>query len=136
METGQVGILNVGAGNIRLSFDPNNPAERIRSARIVTDMLRRGYALLVETTDANGEKVFTRAREFREDTCEYIIADFDPIVAAEVDGEDDAKVKQEAAAPGGSEVSEAKPKPRKGGRVKAVDAGDTRAVAVARSAGG
>lgn len=48
---GQIGILNVGAGDTKISFDKNNPAERIRSARIVTDMLRRGYALLVEVTD-------------------------------------------------------------------------------------
>ena len=48
---GQIGVLNVGAGDTKLSFDKNNPAEMIRSARIVTDMLRRGYALLVEVTD-------------------------------------------------------------------------------------
>lgn len=46
--TGSVGILNVGTGDIRLAFDKNNPAECIRAARIVKDMLRRGFALLVE----------------------------------------------------------------------------------------
>ena len=35
MKKGEVGILNVGAGDIRLSFDPANEAERIRAARIV-----------------------------------------------------------------------------------------------------
>ena len=31
--TGDVGILNVGAGDVKLSFDTRNPAERIRAAR-------------------------------------------------------------------------------------------------------
>ena len=35
---GKVNILNVGAGDLELSFDPNNPAERIRAARIVKDL--------------------------------------------------------------------------------------------------
>ena len=46
---GTVQILNVAAGDIELRFDPANMGERIRASRIVTDMLRRGYALLVET---------------------------------------------------------------------------------------
>ena len=79
--TGTVGILNVGAGDTKLSFDPKNPAERIRAARIVRDMLRRGYALLVEV--APGE--YQRATDFDEARCEYIIADFDPVTAAEAD---------------------------------------------------
>lgn len=32
--SGTVGILNVGAGDIELSFNPENPTERIRAARI------------------------------------------------------------------------------------------------------
>jgi hypothetical protein len=43
-----VGILNVGTGDTKLVFDKDDPAECIRAARIVADMLRRGYALLVE----------------------------------------------------------------------------------------
>lgn len=39
---GQIGILNVGAGDTKLTFDKNNPAERIRSARIAHLMLMRG----------------------------------------------------------------------------------------------
>lgn len=75
---GQVGILNVGAGDIKLSFDPKNPAERIRAARIVKDMLRRGYALLIEYDDG-GETKHRRAVDFDESACTYIIADYDPL---------------------------------------------------------
>lgn len=75
---GELGILNVGAGDTKLSFDPKNPAECIRAARIVKDMLKRGYALLVQKQDGT----YTRVLEFDDKTYEYIIADFDPIEAA------------------------------------------------------
>lgn len=134
---GTVGILNVGAGDTKLSFDPNNSAERIRAARIVKDMLRRGYALLVEV-ERDGKRVFTRATDFLEDVCEYVIADFDPLTAAEADAEEEAQGGQEsqaeegAAAPGGAGAAP------KGRRVvkRTVKAESARAVAVARSAGG
>src|SRR6266446_2321255 len=76
--TGEVRILNVGTGDIKLIFDKNNPAEMIRSARIVKDMIRRGYALLIEVERPDGTKLYQRAWDFKEDTYEYIIADFDP----------------------------------------------------------
>lgn len=74
---GEVSILNVGEGDTKLSFDKSNPAECIRAGRIVRDMLRRGYALLVEV-DRDGEKKFQRVEEFDDEHGEYIIADFDP----------------------------------------------------------
>lgn len=125
--TGSVGILNVGAGDTKLSFDPSNPAERIRAARIVKDMLRRGYALLIEAgTDAAGKTVYQRALDFDEEKAEYIIADFDPEIAAEVDAADGESV------PPGPATQER----RKPGRTRRVDAGKTTGVAVARIAGG
>lgn len=77
---GTLSVLNVGAGDTKLSFDPNNPQERIRAARIVKDMLRRGYALLIEVDDPanSGQKKLVRAVDFSEEHCEYIIADLDP----------------------------------------------------------
>lgn len=39
---GSVAILNVSAGDTKLTFDKSNPSETIRAARIVKDMLRRG----------------------------------------------------------------------------------------------
>ena len=139
---GSVAILNVGAGDTRLSFDRTNPAEVIRSARIVKDMLRRGYALLVEV-ERNGAKAFERALDFREDTGEYIIADFDPVSAQAADtqeqrrGLDDGpSIKDEA---GDADSVAPNPPPTKQARGKgrkSIPASRTRAVAVARSAGG
>jgi hypothetical protein len=133
---GSVGILNVGAGDTKLIFDRNNPAECIRAARIVKDMIRRGYALLIEVEkNAKGEPVYQRATDFDENTSEYIIADFDPVIAAEAEAKEaeDEADHQEAAAPatgGAAKGRKGRPKLRR------VDAAATRAVAVAHSAGG
>jgi hypothetical protein len=133
---GSVGILNVGAGDTKLSFDKSNPAERIRAARIVKDMLRRGYALLIEV-DVGGEKKFTRAIDFDEDVCEYVIADFDPIEAAKHEEQEDGDVHQESEGKtvGATETEPTQPRPKRGGK-RRVEAESTRAVAVGRTAGG
>jgi hypothetical protein len=110
---GEVGILNVGAGDTRLVFDPSKPEDSARAARIVRDMIRRGFAILVEVDDGKGGKTFARATDFREETHEYIISD-DPAEATEAD---------------------AAPATRRRRRT-AIPASDTRSVAVARSAGG
>jgi hypothetical protein len=136
--TGSVGILNVGAGDTKLSFDPNNPAERIRACRIVRDMLRRGYALLVEVTQPDGTKAYQRALDFREDTAEYIIADFDPGAAYPetfLKTADEHEETGEAATDRAAAASP-KTKPPRGRPRKAIPAEGVRAVAVARTAGG
>lgn len=69
--TGTLDILNVGAGDVTITFDKSNPAEAIRAKRIIKDMLRRGYALLVKMEDGS----YQRAKSFDENTAEYIIAD-------------------------------------------------------------
>jgi len=112
---GELGVLNVGAGDTKLSFCADDPADVLRAARVVRDMLRRGYALLVEV-ERDGQKRFERALDFDETKSEYIIADFDPATYPEED----------------RETSEA-PRPR--GR-KSIPAAETRAVAVAPTAGG
>lgn len=141
---GTIGVLNVGAGDTKLTFDKNNPAECIRSARIVTDMLRRGYALLVEV-ERNGEKAYERVRAFDPETCSYIIADFDPITAAAADaaeqpGETISEENQSQDPP----THDPKNADRKGKALgpyrkrgtTAIHASTTTGVAVARSAGG
>ena len=125
METG-LSILNVSAGDIKLVFDKNT-AERLRAARIVKDMLRRGYALLVETgRDEGNVPTYTRVVGFDEEKCEYIIADFDSAAAAEADA------KEPAHEPVANEPRVGKPKRS----TKRVPADSTRGVAVARVAGG
>lgn len=131
---GTLSILNVGSGDTKLSFDKSNPAECIRAGRIVTDMLRRGYALLVEV-ERNGERAYERVQAFDPDTNEYIIADFDPLAATPAPTENtnhgsEAQGKEEGATP----ASDAPRTKRK--YTRRVAASGASAVAVARSAGG
>jgi hypothetical protein len=76
--TGCLEILNVQAGDMKITFDTGNIAETIRAKRIITDMLRRGYALVVEV-ERDGKRAYERAQGFDEKTGEYIIADFAPV---------------------------------------------------------
>jgi hypothetical protein len=124
-ERGQVGILNVGAGDTKLSFDPSDPAEVKRASAIVVDMIRRGYAVLVEVgSDAKGP-LYRRALDFDPETAEYIIAG-DPGVEQEGPT---THVKPSAAPP-------RRTRGRKGSQTERVPAAATSAVAVARVAGG
>jgi len=76
---GQIGILNVGAGDTKLIFDKDRPEDCARAAKTISDMIKRGYAILIEAgKDAKGEMLYQRATGFREGTCEYIIAG-DPV---------------------------------------------------------
>lgn len=135
--TGIIGILNVGCGDTKLVFDKNNPADCIRAARIVKDMLRRGYALMIEVNE-NGKKLYRRVLEFREDRYEYIIADFDPLVAQTEDAKESLHVEEPAQAEDAPAAQRAAPPaPRgKGRRTKAVSATGAKGVAIARTAGG
>lgn len=120
MSIGTVGILNVGAGDTKLTFDRKNPKERERAAKIVTDMLKRGYALLIEVRQKNGEALYRRATGFDPKTCEYIIAG----------GPDETIDIGAGSAP-------AAPPKRRGRPPKVrVKAESARAVAVSRTAGG
>lgn len=140
---GTVGILNVGAGDTKLSFDPKNPAECIRSGRIVEDMIRRGYALLVRVPGKKGKPdTYARAKGFDPNTCEYIIADLDPVAAEKADQEE-AKhaessqgetAEQDAGSAAASSGRHATRATR--ARTSNVPAASTHAVAVSRSAGG
>ena len=109
---GSVAILNVGEGDVKLSFDQGKPEEAKRAKKIVTDMLARGYAILVHVGEKDGEPVYRRATKFDPKTNEYIIA-----------GATDDQVPS-------VEQPRRKPGPRR------VPAASTRAVAVSRSAGG
>lgn len=73
MENGSVAIPNVGEGDTKLSFDPEKPVERERAAIIVADMLRRGYAIMVDVGEKDGVRIYHRAQGFDPKTCEYLI---------------------------------------------------------------
>ena len=129
-------ILSVYEGDVKLTFDTANPVESIRARRIVKDMIRRGYALLIEV-----EGKFQRALDFDETKGEYIIADFnpnpepgdEPLIRAKNfnlrEGETD--VSEEP-----SEKEEQSQTTKKRGRKRGIQLESTNAVAIARSAGG
>lgn len=133
-----IGILNVGAGDTKLVFDKANPAEVIRSGRIVRDMLRRGYALLVEVDNGKKGKSYQRVVAFDENRSEYIIADFDPIVAEAADNAEKQSVEAAAeGAPGATKPDAGgKPKGRRGTKTRAIPATGASGISVAPSAGG
>jgi len=116
---GEVGILNVGAGDTKLTFDKTKPEERKRAAAVVKSMIERGFAILIQVGQdpKDGEPIYRRAKGFDPETCEYIIV-----------GAPDEEEQSEAA------VSPTEKKPR--GRARRVPAESTRAVSVGRSAGG
>ena len=64
---GELGILNVGTGDTKLSFDPTRPAERKRAAKVVMDMLERGYAILIQVGERDGKPLYQRAEAFDPD---------------------------------------------------------------------
>lgn len=141
---GELALLNVGTGDTKLTFDNKNPAETIRAKRIVEDMLRRGYALLIEVK--KGRKTeYRRVKAFDAKTCEYIIADFDGYEAGRADERakgnetEGASGERSSAEPGDQEASEVAGAPAKKGRRTRdvrVSASSTRGVAIAPSAGG
>lgn len=150
---GELAILNVAAGDTKLSFDKSNPGEVIRAGRIVKDMLKRGYALLIEV-ERDGQKAFERALDFDDKTSEYIIADFDPSQSSDIPkpsrgvvvpraglddgpeiGDTDGSTQDQAPADESSVPEQVGGGNRRKGR-RGVPASGTRAVAVGRSAGG
>lgn len=112
---GEIGILNVGAGDTKLTFDKSKPLEIRRASKVVADMLARGFAILVEVGRDEKGPLYRRAEAFDPETCEYLIV----------------------GAPDENEAAE-QDQPKKRGRppTRRIPAASTRAVAVARSAGG
>ena len=149
-------ILNVGAGDVKINFNTADVSETIRAKRIITDMLRRGYALIVEV-ERDGQKAYERVQAFDEARGEYIIADFDPQVAEIEDAFEESRqyqaslkprVEPEIASQPEAQAAVAvaegacqcgKPKGHRGrclGKTKRLPMTQTRATSVGRSAGG
>lgn len=119
-------ILNVAAGDTKLTFDPSKPKEVARAAKIVEDMLRRGFVLLVEVGRDEKGPIYRRALAFDAETTEYI-------VAGDISDEQETEASAAAPAPAaraGKGQKGRKPGPRR------YAASTTNAVAVARTAGG
>ena len=129
---GSVGILNVGAGDTKLTFDPKKPDEVKRSARIVADMIKRGFVLLIEVGQKDGEPIYRRAKAFDESTCEYIIAG--TIDDESTTTEQSHDEKPTGAPPRKGKAAQPAKRDRRGNT--RIPAASTSAVAVSRTAGG
>lgn len=112
-------ILNCGEGDIKISFDKSDVQEAARAERVVKDMLDRGYIIFAYDADNN----LHRVTGFDPQTCEYLIAD---------GPSHDAKTKTKT-------DSETQTSQKEGTRArgkKRIPAKSSKAVAVARTAGG
>lgn len=132
---GELNILNVSAGDITISFDTKDAAEAIRAKRIIEDMLKRGYALLVKDSDG----AFVRALGFDSEKGEYIIADYAPTENNTKETKNYEQIeeptKEETESTTWIKKGAEQPKPKRG-RQKRVGMETTTTFAVARSAGG
>lgn len=130
---GSINCLSVSEGDITITFDSNNAAEAIRAKRMIRDMLRRGYALLVKLEDGT----YTRCLEFDEASSEYIVADFDPVIAAEQDNNDVQEIEKQTEEAKAIQPNAKKfPGPGRPRGRKRLDMSKSHATAIAPSSGG
>lgn len=112
MMTGSLCVPNVGLGDIEVRFNQHDSAERDKALRMLTDMQKRGYAILVRLDDGS----YTRAVEI--DTARGCYVVQLPDGDAQVDG------------------VELKPRRGRKARTSRVPIERAHAVGIARSAGG
>lgn len=121
--TGSLMVPNVGLGDIRVTFNQHNPEETARAIRMLLDMQKRGYAILVQLEDGT----YTRALSIDAEHASYVVMDDPAPVDAEATTDD---------------ISEPAPRLKKDGTPakkpgrKRVPIETSNAVGVARSAGG
>ena len=71
--TGTLDVLNCRAGDMKFSFNSDNPEEVEKARKVVTDMLKRGYILFVQ--DGDDEKNLRKVEAFDEKRDLYIVSD-------------------------------------------------------------
>ena len=116
--TGELSVLNVGAGDIKIVFNQADKPEFARAVRMLTDMRARGYAIMVELPDGS----YVRAHSFDAGRGRYVIV-----------------VPEDAILPEGAELEPVKHGKKRGRpptKRASVSVTKTRAVGIARSAGG
>lgn len=119
MSAGTLEVLNCGEGDIEIVITENNPIEIERARRIITDMLRRGYALFIHGPGDN----LVRVRRFKADTLTYVIADRPETETVPLPSSEPASLPPPKRGRG-------RPRPRE------IKATETKATVVGRSAGG
>ena len=150
--TGEIRVLNVGAGDIAVSFNNNDDDETEKALGMLRDMMARGYLIAVQLPDgsyARATKVDAKAGRYIITVPKALVADPD---APPQTGLDDgppiapviAEAQQHLCACGcGRPVAEGKTwvrnhhhRKRAPQQTVSVPVRKTRAVGVARSAGG
>jgi hypothetical protein len=119
--SGFLSVLNVGAGDLKMTFDKDKPGDVERARRAIEDMLRRGYMIFLEGPDG-----LERVRAFDPTSMSYVVEV--PVV--------DEPETEAIPAPDAPKLADT---PRKRGRpkgTKKVPMTSTRATAVAATAGG
>lgn len=114
-QVGELSILNVGAGDIRVTFNHHDRGETQKAMRMLRDMQKRGYAVLVELPDGT----YTRATKLDATTNSYVLT-----------------LPDEAPVPADAEPVKGRRGRRPGTKQVKVPVRTSKAVGVARSAGG
>jgi hypothetical protein len=118
MTAGSLSVLNVGLGDIEITFNTFDDVEKARALQMLKDMQRRGYAILMKLPDGT----YTRVMEVDERHGRYVV-----------------QLPADSPAPGDS-VPLPPTRPKRRGRPPnrrvGVPIGAAHAVGVARSAGG
>lgn len=56
---GTLAVLDVHKGDLKITFDKENPQEAADAKRMISDMLKRGYIILAKDPDSGEEKRVT-----------------------------------------------------------------------------
>lgn len=124
---GQLEILNVGAGDMLFKFDQDNQEELKRAKVMITDMLHRGFVLMVEIDGA-----FQRVTEFDATKNTYTIKVMEEYLENEMSDEGKSDGKEQTTESKKRNASRGRPRTIR----KEIPIQKTRAVAFARTAGG
>lgn len=76
---GCLDILSVGRGHLKLTFAEGDDVEIEKAKRVIEDMIKRGFAIFVETEDGGTKRV----KRFNKKNFTYIIDDTIDTVSAE-----------------------------------------------------
>lgn len=68
MFDGSLDVLNCNAGHLHITFDKNDEADVEKAKRVITDMMKRGYTLLVETPEG-----LRKVKQFDADAESYVV---------------------------------------------------------------
>lgn len=119
---GQMDVLSVGRGHLRVTVDDKDPASLDSARRMIEDMLKRGFSIFVET-----DKGLRRVKKFNPARMTYLI-DHVP---------DDEKLEQSRPADGVTPSPSGYIKKKSGRTPKTeVKVSESKSTVVGRTAGG